>query len=291
MIKSPLNYIGGKSKLLTQIIPRFPPQVETFVDLFAGGCTVGLNVRSKRTIFNDNLTYLVDLYQKLQELNTEEVFEHINKRIDTLGLSKTNEGAYLSLRSEYNTHKNPLDLFVLVAYSFNHQIRFNSNHQFNLPFGKNRSHFNKTMERNLRSFLKRIKEMDCTFSNVSFEDFDFSGLSGEDLVYCDPPYLITTGSYNDGKRGFKGWGHTEEGCLLDLLDSLSERGVRFALSNVVEHKGKENNLLKDWVGDKGYNLYPLNFDYKNSSYQGITKGETKEVLITNYPTTYSLLFF
>jgi len=83
MIKSPLNYIGGKSKLLTQIVPRFPTQVETFVDLFAGGCTVGLNVRSKRTLFNDNLTYLVDLYRKIQDSNAEEVFEHINGRIDT----------------------------------------------------------------------------------------------------------------------------------------------------------------------------------------------------------------
>lgn len=291
MVKSPLNYIGGKSKLLTQIIPRFPPQIETFVDLFAGGCNVGLNVRAKRTIFNDNLTYLIDLYRKLQELSTEEIFEHINKRIDTLGLSKTNEVGYLALRSEYNAHKNPLDLFVLVAYSFNHQIRFNSNHQFNLPFGKNRSHYNKTTERKLHSFLKRVKEMDCTFSNVSFENFDFSDMTKEDLVYCDPPYLISTGSYNDGKRGFKGWTHTEEKCLLDLLDSLDDRGVRFGLSNVLEHKGEENNLLKDWVGDRGYNLYPLNFDYKNSSYQGISKGETKEVLITNYPTTYSLLFF
>jgi len=291
MIKSPLNYIGGKSKLLTQIVPRFPTQVDTFVDLFAGGCTVGLNVRSNKTIFNDNLTYLIDLYRKLQDLSAEEVFEHINGRIDTLGLSKTNETGYLALRSEYNANKNPLDLFVLVAYSFNHQIRFNNNHLFNLPLGKNRSHFNKTMERNLRSFLTSIKERDCTFSNVSFEDFDFSDLTKEDLVYCDPPYLISTGSYNDGKRGFKGWGNTEEECLLDLLDSLNEREVRFALSNVVEHKGEENNLLKDWVGDRGYNLYPLNFDYKNSSYQGSSEGETKEVLITNYPTNYSLLFF
>ena len=35
-IKSPLNYTGGKYKLLPQIIPIFPSDINTFVDLFGG---------------------------------------------------------------------------------------------------------------------------------------------------------------------------------------------------------------------------------------------------------------
>lgn len=34
--KSPLNYVGGKYKLLPQIIPLFPSSVNVFVDLFGG---------------------------------------------------------------------------------------------------------------------------------------------------------------------------------------------------------------------------------------------------------------
>ena len=68
-------------------------------------------------------------------------------------------------------------------------------------------------------------------------DFDFSLLSRGDLVYCDPPYLITTGSYNDGKRGFKDWTLKEERELLALLDDLDRQGILFALSNVFRHKG------------------------------------------------------
>ena len=37
LIKSPLNYTGGKFKLLPQILPLFPDNIDTFVDLFAGG--------------------------------------------------------------------------------------------------------------------------------------------------------------------------------------------------------------------------------------------------------------
>lgn len=233
MIKSPLNYTGGKFKLLNQILPKFPADIGTFVDMFAGGCNVGLNVRSERTVFNDNLTYLIDLYRSLQALSEQEIFEHIYGRIRTLGLSKTNKAGYLALRDEYNVSKNPLDLFVLVTHSFNNQIRFNNKHQFNMPFGAR--DFNTSMEKNLRSFLNRVKGMDCTFSNESFEDFDFSNLTRNDLVYCDPPYLISTATYNDGKRGFKGWGEAEEKRLLDVLDKLNELEIRFALSNVVEH--------------------------------------------------------
>ena len=35
-IKSPLNYVGGKYKLLPQIVPLFPEKIHTFIDLFGG---------------------------------------------------------------------------------------------------------------------------------------------------------------------------------------------------------------------------------------------------------------
>lgn len=37
LCKSPLNYTGGKYKLLPQIFPLFPSKINTFVDLFGGG--------------------------------------------------------------------------------------------------------------------------------------------------------------------------------------------------------------------------------------------------------------
>ena len=34
IIQSPLNYTGGKFKLLPQILPLFPKNIDIFVDLF-----------------------------------------------------------------------------------------------------------------------------------------------------------------------------------------------------------------------------------------------------------------
>ena len=52
-IKSPLNFTGSKYKLLPQILPLFPDNIDTFVDLFGGGFNVGVNVEAKHIVYND----------------------------------------------------------------------------------------------------------------------------------------------------------------------------------------------------------------------------------------------
>ena len=167
-ISSPLNYIGGKYKLLTQIIPLFPKDINKFVDLFCGGCNIGINVSSKQVLFNDNLTFLIDLYKAFNDTSKELILNHIEGRIKEFDLSLTNQEGYLKLRETYNSNRNALDLFVLIAYSFNHQIRFNSSHQFNNPFGKERSSFNKRMKDNLVTFLNELKNKSVEFFLFTF---------------------------------------------------------------------------------------------------------------------------
>ena len=279
-----MNYIGGKYKLLPQILPLFPKQIDTFIDMFCGGGNVGVNVEANKLLLNDNLLYIVELYKQFKAMPINDIVEHIENRIDLFELSATNTDGYLALRNKYNQERNPLDLFVLTAYSFNHQIRFNNKHQFNIPFGKNRSRYNANMKKNLEMFIAKLHELDVEFSSSNFEELDLSGLTSNDFVYCDPPYLITTGTYNDGKRGFTGWSHREEMKLLSLLSELNRKGIRFALSNVLEHKGRTNAVLKQWVEMHNFKVYHLNKNYQNSNYHSINKDNdiTDEVLITNY---------
>lgn len=285
IIKSPLNYIGGKYKLLEQLLPLFPNDIELFVDLFAGGCNVGINVNAEKVWFNDNLIFLIEMYKKFQDLELEEILEHINSRIKEYDLSLTNDTGYKNLRKLYNTKREPLDLFVLIAYSFNHQIRFNNSHEFNNPFGRKRSSYNANMKKNLINFISKLHSRKSIFTDNNFDEFDYKKLSSKDFVYCDPPYLITTGTYNDGKRGFTGWSEKEELKLLEILDALNKENIRFGLSNVIEHKGKENIILKKWLERNSvYKIHHLNQHYSNSNYhtKDRNKNSTAEVLICNY---------
>lgn len=278
-IKSPLNYVGGKYKLLPQLMKYFPTNINTFVDLFSGGFNVGINVKSNRTICNDINDFIIDLYKELYEDSVEDVLAKINANIKEYGLSKENEGAYKKFRIHYNETKDPIDLYTLTCYSFNYQFRFNNNREYNNPFGRNRSQFSENMKNNLILFSNRLKKMNVEFSSKEFDKVFIDDLGQGDFIYCDPPYLITTGSYNDGNRGFKDWKENEELKLYEFLDKANEKNIKFALSNVIEHKGKENVLLKDW--SKKYKVIYLENDYSNSSYN-TKKGKSKEVLIINY---------
>lgn len=278
-VKSPLNYIGGKYKLLPQIMPHFPTDINTFIDLFAGGANVGINVEANKIICNDINIKIVEMFNAFKNMELEDILERIDSSIKKYNLSKTNEKGFIRFRNAYNKNPDPIDLYTLASYSFNYQFRFNNKHQYNNPFGRNRSHFSDRMRENLVAFVTRLKDKEIEFCSEDFVNMDLSALGPQDFVYCDPPYLITTGSYNDGNRGFKNWGRKEEEQLYRLLNDLNERNIRFALSNVLVHKGEINESLLEW--SKGYNVIHLNSNYANASYN-TRRGDSDEVLIVNY---------
>ena len=169
-------------------------------------------------------------------------------------------------------------LYLLIVYSFNNQLRFNKKGEFNLPVGKR--DFNSKMQEKLEAFLNRIKSGDYEFINTDFRNIPLDGYSDKSFFYVDPPYLITCATYNEQD----GWTEKDEYDLLAYLEELDKRGIRFALSNVLESKGKKNHILYDWVAknDK-FKVIPLNYNYSNSNYHTKQRDSiTKEVLIINY---------
>lgn len=278
-IKSPLNYVGGKYKLLPQILPHFPNNITTFIDLFSGGANIGINIKANKVIFNDINSKINDFFRYLQNNNTEEVIYQIKQYIKEYDLTKTNEEGFKKFRKHYNSNPNPIALYTLSSYSFNYQFRFNNKMEYNNTFGKNRSYFSKNMENNLIKFMYRLQNLDCEFTDKYFTKLNLDSLTKNSFVYADPPYFITTGSYNDGNRGFMDWTDKQEKELYDLLDRLNANEIRFALSNVFSHKGLKNEKLISW--SEKYNVYHLNYTYKNSSYN-TKRIDSDEVLITNY---------
>lgn len=87
LISSPLNYTGGKYKLLPQILPFFPDNIDTFVDLFCGGGNVGINVTAKTIIYNDIDRNLMCLYNMFKNLEKELIFDWVYKVIKEYNLS------------------------------------------------------------------------------------------------------------------------------------------------------------------------------------------------------------
>ncbi len=277
-LKSPLNYIGNKYKLLPQILPLFPKDINLFVDMFCGGLDVTINTTAKNKIANDINYFVIDIMKLFQDENIESLLKKIDKIILENNLSKDNKESYYKFRDKYNKDKDPLSLYVLVCYSFNYQFRFNSNLDYNNPAGTNRSSFNNNMRERLITFSAKLKGIELL--SKDFKDLNFSTLTKNDFVYADPPYRVSIGSYNDGKRGFEGWSLEDDLILFSMLDSLNERGIKFAMSNVFKNNGSENKELTNW--SKKYNIHYLDKCYSNSNYQRKRGEKTIEVLITNY---------
>lgn len=280
VISSPMNYIGGKAKLLPQLIPFFPTKINTLYDAFTGGGNIIANVPAKSYKVNDLNDFVIGILEAFYHQDINSILNEIDAIISKYSLSKENADGFLRLRSDYNKNKHPLMFYTLICYSFNYQFRFNNNLDYNTPFGRNRSHFSDKLKERLIRFVKRLQMRDITFSSQYFDEFLLNQkFQTDDFVYLDPPYLITTGNYNDGNRGFKDWTIKEENRLYDVLKHLDQNGVQWALSNVTEHKGKKNQLLLDF--SRHYHLHTLDYSYANSSHN-TNRAPSKEILLTNY---------
>ena len=306
IIKSPLNYTGGKSKLLPQLQKYFPKKINVFYDVFTGGVNIGANIEANEIICVDKEEILIELYKLIQKTSHYDFEKEIYTIIKNYDLSLTskygykyyncssskgvayyNKDKFLKLRNDFNFLKKQTGpqnskvlfmFFVLIMYSFNNQIRFNKG-QLNIPVGKR--DFNSSLAKKLKIFKDRIDSLNIKFIAEDFREISLNSLNKTSFFYFDPPYLLGTATYNERK----GWTEKDEKDLYKFIDNLNKKNIKFALSNIIEHKGKKNILLEQWVKKNNYIINYLNYSYSNSNYQKNKIKElliTKEVLITNY---------
>lgn len=274
---SPLNYIGGKYDIIDFIKSNLPSDIDTFYDLFGGGANVVINATARRYVYNDINFIVKDLLSYIAKSDFNKMYEYIDKTIKKYNLSKASKEEYVNFRNHYNSFelkkRNPLDLYLLICYGFEHQIRFNSNLEFNNPCGN--SGFNDEMLEKLLSFSSRCKTINLEFYSNNYSDF-LNSIKPGDFVYCDPPYLLTCGAYNDGKRGFNGWDEKQQSELFDFLDQLNTRKIKFALSYIESRDGVSNSNLIEWINRNGYRKVV------NSVLTKRNRQDRLEILVVNY---------
>lgn len=250
--KSPLNYSGSKNTLVPTIIRELPYEVENFVDVMGGAFNVGANiVATKKIYYNEINTKIYDIIKWLITTDKKEVIQDIEDCINKYGLTKSGKLSYNKLRHDYNMNTiDSVSLFVLHMYSFQNMIRFNNSQKYNTPIGV--AGYSEDMKKRIKNFNPKNSEVE--FWNMDYVDIDWTSFSKNTIFYFDPPYFITNASYNDGKRGGKGWTMVEEIQLLDTLLKIDKLGYKFLLSNVVEHNGKKNTMLINWIKKNKYKI-------------------------------------
>jgi adenine-specific DNA-methyltransferase len=272
--ESPLNYTGSKAKMASFIRINAPAGFNSFVDAFGGGFNVGININTNRIVYNDVNHFVSKLVASFRTTDTYQYILYLKRIIKKFRLEPENAENYIKVRDYYNAFpldkRDPKLLYAVILYGFNQQIRFNSDHDFNNPVGMR--WFNDKVLEKMISFSRIIKEKNVHFESKDYHDL-FYEVDKNTFTYLDPPYMLTTGAYNDGKRGFHGWNSETEKRFFDFVDKLNEEGKPFMISYVLEHKGKHNLSLAEWIKKGGYNIIEVDPTLGNNR---------KEVLITNY---------
>lgn len=295
--RSPLFYVGDKYKLIDELKTFFPQSIRFYVEPFVGGGSAFMNVEAQNYILNDIDTHVIQLHRLLCDNanNSDTFITDLFERANDYGLScsfrqddipdslklkypKTyfaefNREGYNQMRSDYNTstRRDPKILYLLLIYGFNRMLRFNARSNFNIPVGN--VDFNQNVIDALNNYFEIVRQRNIQWSSLDFRQLlKRLNLNNDDLVYLDPPYLITFSEYN------KLWNTDTESDLLSILDQLNAKGIRFAISNVTHYKGRVNELFLFWA--QKYNIHNVHSNY--ISYHDNTTKKFNEVLVTNY---------
>ena len=272
IIKSPLNYTGNKYRIFKDISQFFPKKINCMIDLFCGGATVGLNVDANKVIFVDNNQRVINLLIYLSKQEFTSFLSQCEDLINAYNLSYSYKYGYQEYRKK-----------CLDQNDNNGLKDYNSNGFYKLREDYNHLKDKNTDNANLMLYILMVYAFnnDIRFNSecMSFTEEAFKKyVDMADFIYMDPPYLIGNAVYNNS------WDYKMEYKLLDFIDSLMERRISFALSNVIEKVGKVNEPLSYWChkNEKYVSVNRIDYNYRSASYNKVNRNsKEQEVLVVN----------
>jgi DNA adenine methylase len=220
-----LKWAGGKSSLLSQLVPHFPKKFNRYMEPFFGGGAVFFSLAEGiPAIINDSNPNLFNLYSVIRD------FPHELNEILKLYTEKYSEEFYYELRNTKveNKIEEAAKTLFLNKTCFNGLYRQNSKGEFNVPFGKRIKCPALSNLENILFVSQKLKK-----ANLFNEDFEkiLSISCAGDFIYCDPPYepLSRTSSFNS-YTGL-GFSQKDQERLYESVKQASLKGATIALSH------------------------------------------------------------
>ena len=232
-VKSPLKWVGGKARLLPQLLPHMPTG-KRLVEPFAGSCTVKMNTDFDEYLIGDVNHDLVNLY-KAMAYSTDELLAELEVlfRAGSLGDLETRAIFYYAIREGFNQSDKSYGVkgvqaaakfLYLNRHGYNGMCRYNRQGLLNVPYGKYAKPY--LPEKEITAFADKAKR--TTFIAAHYtETLDL--VRDGDVVYCDPPYL--TESANFTAYHCQGFNAMDHGRLARRLRRLAGRGISVVASN------------------------------------------------------------
>ena len=241
-----IKWVGGKSKIINRILPKFKPTNNniTYVEPFLGSGAVLISFLEtqpnlKSCVCSDINKQLIITFNVIKN-KPNRLINTIKRLINEYNKSNDKEEYYYKIRDKYNTekltHSLTAALFIFLNKTcFRGLYRINKNGLFNVPYGNYKK----------PSFIDDdyIKHLSTLFNkyNVNFVCDSYINVlnslneNDEYIIYLDPPYLNTFDSYTENKF------NSEE--FYNVIKSKININKQFIVSNSLDFLNKYNDLL------------------------------------------------
>ena len=210
-MKPILKYRGGKSKEI-KYFEHLIPNFECYIEPFFGGGALYFYLEPENAIVNDINVPLINFYNEVkhnyptirQELDALDQIYKANRILfqnnkllhPEQRVYDPNEELYYRIRDMFNGKIDSAFSFGTLYYFINKtaysgMIRYNSNGEFNVPYGRYVNFNTNLLTIDHHNLLARTQITNGSYIN------SFENANNNDFIFLDPPYDTTFSSYGN----------------------------------------------------------------------------------------------
>lgn len=265
-MKPLIKWAGGKTQLLSELLPLIP-EFNVYYEPFFGGGALYFALEPKRAVLNDYNPQLMNLYKQCKKNPSE-----LQKQLQILQSDHDDStNFYYDKREEFNeciknnelSIKSASLLVYLNKAGYNGLYRLNTNGQYNVPTGhrKKITLYDGNNIAEVSLLLKKAKLLTGDFEKACKQ------CKEGDFVFFDSPYYNTFDTYQAN-----GFGVDDHIRLSELYEELTKKKVKCLLTNSNE------TFIKDLYKQYKIKVVEVNRMINSNG----TKRKGTEVIITNY---------
>ena len=225
-----LKWAGGKSQLLSEIVPRLPRRIKTYYEPFIGGGAVFFALANERrfqhAVIADANAELVEVYTVVRN-QVESLIEVLHDH----SAHATDSDYFYEVRAWDLADKNAVERAARIIFlnktCFNGLYRVNKKGRFNVPFGRY------AKPRVLNAEVLRAASV--ALRQATIVDGDFENTTAKagrgDAVYFDPPYVPVSESASFNSYHRSAFGPAEQERLRSTFERCERRGALALMSN------------------------------------------------------------
>ena len=278
-----LKYRGGKSREIPRFLNYVPDDFTRYVEPFFGGGALYFYLEPDFAIINDLNSKLMTFYRQLREQyptmrkqldNIQKIYEKNQRNYQkeksanpTERIPNENEPFYYEMRELFNhpdeSYLEGVVYFFINKTAYSGMIRYNSQGEYNVPFGRYPNLNTKLVTKQHSSLLQRAE-----LFNTDYEEI-FNMLEEDDFIFLDPPYDCIFNDYGNIDM-MNGFDETEHRRLANHFRNLPCRALM-----IIGKTPLTVELYGEFIKDEYYKNYAVNIKNRFNN-------DKMHIVVSNY---------